>query len=66
MAELWRSEPQPAVSQDLLRVIDLNYLVSDVQVKTERLKERLDKRKIEEKKKEHAKVLEQMRKEQEQ
>lgn len=67
VTELWRSDPQPSISQALHDALDnlKTFLVQDVQVKTERLKERLDKRKVEEKKKEQAKKMEEARKEQE-
>ena len=58
IGDLWKSTPQPCFPTSFLERLDLSQELSDAQHKSENLKQKMDNRRLEEKRKEEAKQAE--------
>lgn len=56
ITDLWKSQPQPSFPPSFLKLLDLPKLLDEAQKKQENLQSKIEKRKLEEKRRETAKI----------
>lgn len=56
ITDLWKSEPQPSFPSNLLEKLSLDTIIEETQDKADNLQKKIDKRKLDEKRREEVKV----------
>ena len=56
ISDLWKSEPQPCFPSFFFKLLDLDELVAESNQKADKLRQKIDKRKLDEKRREEAKL----------
>ena len=56
ITDLWKSSPQPSFPAQFLKLLDLDHALMEAKKKVEHLRSKIDKRKLDERRKEEAKL----------